>query len=180
MSIDEFTIKSAIRAVPDWPEPGIIFRDIAPLFLEPKAVHIVVDAFTQHYMNREITHIASLDARGFLLGSTLAYKLGLPLILVRKKGKLPGETIEQEYALEYGTAVVEVQPDCCKEGDKVLIMDDLIATGGSIIAAATLIKRLGAEVAEAAAVIDLPDLLGSRKIQDSGIPVHTLVAYEGT
>lgn len=179
MSFDEFFVKSTIRAVHNWPKPGIIFRDIAPLFLEPKAVHMVIDAFTQRYIAREITHIACLDARGFLLGSALAYKLALPLILIRKKGKLPGETIEQNYALEYGTATVEVQPDACKRGDKVLIIDDLIATGGSIIAASSLIKRMGGEVIEAAAVIDLPDLNGSRKIQDSGIPVYTLVAYEG-
>ncbi len=179
MSFDSFYVKSAIRAVPNWPKPGIVFRDIAPLFLQPKAVHMVIDAFTQHYLGREITHIACLDARGFLLGSTLAYKLNLPLILVRKKGKLPGETIEQDYALEYGSATLEIQPDCCKSGDKVLIIDDLIATGGSIIAASSLLQRLGAKVVEAAAVVDLPDLQGSQKIQDSGIPVHTLIAYEG-
>lgn len=179
MSFDEFFVKSTIRAVHDWPKPGIIFRDIAPLFLEPKAVNMVIDTLIHRYTDRDITHIACLDARGFLLGSTLAYKLGLPLILIRKKGKLPGETIEQDYALEYGTATMEVQPDSCKAGDNILIIDDLIATGGSIIAASALIKRLGGEVVEAVAVIDLPDLQGSRKIEESGVPVHTLVAYAG-
>lgn len=179
MSFDEFFVKSAIRSIPDWPEAGVIFRDIAPMFLQPKAVHMVVDTLAHKYMDREITHIACLDARGFLVGSAVAYKLGLPLIMIRKKGKLPGKTIEQEYQLEYGTATVEIQPDACGEGDKVLIIDDLIATGGSIIAASSLVKRLGGEVVEAAAVIDLPDLQGSRRIQDAGIPVYSLIAYEG-
>lgn len=179
MSFDDFTIRSAIRSIPDWPEPGVMFRDIAPLFLNPKAVHVVIDAISQQYMDRDITHIACLDARGFLIGSVVAYKLGLPLIMIRKKGKLPGKTIEQEYALEYGSATVEIQPDACTTGDRILIIDDLIATGGSILAASTLVKRLGGEVIEAAAVIDLPDLQGSMRLQEAGIPVFTLIAYEG-
>ncbi|MCW8883837.1 MAG: adenine phosphoribosyltransferase [Motiliproteus sp.] len=177
MSFDECYLKSVIRAVPNWPEEGIVFRDIAPLFLEPKALHMVTDTFTQHYMGSNITHIASLDARGFLVGSVVAYKLNLPLILIRKKGKLPGDTVQEEYTLEYGTSIVEMQKDACGEGDNVLIMDDLIATGGTILAASTLIRRLGGNVVEAAAVIDLPDLQGSTKIQEADIPVHTLIAY---
>ncbi len=177
MLFDECYIKSAIRAVADWPEPGVTFRDIAPLLRDPKALHIVTDALCQHYMDSDITHIACLDARGFLFGSVMAYKLNLPLILVRKKKKLPGETISCSYQLEYGTATVEVQTDACAEGDKVLLLDDLIATGGSLLAAATLLQKLGADVVEAAAVIDLPDLGGSTRLQEAGIPVHTLIAY---
>ncbi|MEH6628130.1 MAG: adenine phosphoribosyltransferase [Motiliproteus sp.] len=177
MSFDECYLKSVIRAVPNWPEAGVTFRDIAPLFLDPKALHMIADTFTQHYMGTDITHIAALDARGFLIGSIVAYKLNLPLILIRKKGKLPGNTIQAEYTLEYGTSIVEVQDDACGKNDKILIMDDLIATGGSILAASTLLKQLGAEVAEAAAVIDLPDLKGSTRVQEAGIPVHTLIAY---
>ncbi len=177
MSFDECYLKSVIRAVPNWPEAGVTFRDVAPLFLDPKALHMVADTFTQHYMGADITHIASLDARGFLIGSVVAYKLNLPLILVRKKGKLPGNTIQEEYTLEYGTSIVEVQHDACTDGDQVLIIDDLIATGGSILAASTLIRKLGANVTEAAAIIDLPDLQGSRRLQEAEIPVHTLIAY---
>lgn len=140
---------------------------------------MVADAFIQRYIDSDITHIACIDARGFLFGSILAHQLNLPLVLVRKKGKLPGETIHQDYSLEYGTAAVEMQRDALTEGNRVLIFDDLIATGGTILAACTLIKRLGAQVTEAAALIDLPDLQGSTRIQESGVPVYTLLAYEG-
>lgn len=177
MSYDECHIRSAIRAVPDWPEPGVTFRDITPLFLDTKALHIVIDSFSQRYIDSDITHIAALDARGFLLGSVLAYKLNKPLILIRKKGKLPGETLSQEYQLEYGAACVEVQKDACGAGDRVLLIDDLIATGGSLLAASTLIRRLGAEISEAAAIVDLPFLEGSTRLHEAGIPVYSLIAY---
>ena len=177
MSFDECYIRSAIRAIPDWPTPGIIFRDIAPLFLDPKALHIVIDALTQRYLDSNMTHIAALDARGFLLGSILAYKLNKPLILVRKIGKLPGDTLSQKYQLEYGSACVEIQKDACAAGDRVLLIDDLIATGGSLLAASTLVRKLGAEIIEAAAIIDLPFLKGSSRLHEAGIPVHCLIAY---
>lgn len=179
MSYDEFYVKSIIRSLPDWPEPGVIFRDVTPIFKDPRAVRMVADAFIQRYLDSDISHIACIDARGFLFGSILAHQLNLPLVLVRKKGKLPGDTIHQEYELEYGTAAVEMQTDSVGPGDRVLIFDDLIATGGTILAACTLIKKLGAEVIEAAALIDLPDLQGSSRIQETGVPVHTLIAYEG-
>jgi adenine phosphoribosyltransferase len=179
MSYDEFYVKSVIRTLPDWPEPGVMFRDITPIFKDPKALRMVANAFIQRYMDTEVTHIACIDARGFLLASIMAYEMQLPLVLVRKKGKLPGETIHEEYTLEYGTSVVEMQKDAVSAGDKVLVFDDLIATGGTILAACTLIKKLGAEVIESAAMIDLPDLQGSARIQDAGIPVFTLLAYEG-
>ena len=160
---DECYIKSVIRTIPDWPEKGVQFRDITPLFKDPKALRMISDAFIQRYIDSDITHIACIDARGFLISSIMAYHLNLPLVLVRKKGKLPGDTIHQEYALEYGTAAVEMQIDAVTEGDKVLVFDDLIATGGTILAACSLVKQLGAEVCEAAALIDLPDLQGSKK-----------------
>jgi len=163
--------------VPNWPEPGVTFRDIAPLFKDPKALRIVVDALAQRYINTGVTHIAALDARGFLIGGILAYQLNLPLILVRKKDKLPGPTLRQEYQLEYGTATVEVQTDACAAGDRILIVDDLIATGGSILAAATLLRQLGAQIVEAAAIIDLPDLQGSARLLEADIPVYTLIGY---
>lgn len=179
MSYDEYYVKSVIRTIPDWPEPGINFRDIAPIFQDPKAMKMVASAFVQRYLDMQPSHIACIDARGFLFGSILAYELNLPLVLVRKKGKLPGETLHQEYTLEYGTASVEMQADSLNEGDRVVLIDDLIATGGTILAACTLIKKLGAEVIEAAALIDLPDLGGSTKIQDAGVSVYALLAFEG-
>jgi len=139
----------------------------------------VSDAFIQRYIDSDITHIACIDARGFLFGAILAHQLNLPLVLIRKKGKLPGETVQQDYTLEYGTATVEMQIDAVAPGDRVLLFDDLIATGGTILAACTLVKTLGAEVTEAAALIDLPDLLGSTRIQELGIPVYALLAFEG-
>ncbi|MGB0467697.1 MAG: adenine phosphoribosyltransferase [Pontibacterium sp.] len=179
MSYDACYLKSVIRTIHDWPEPGVQFRDITPLFKDPKALRMISDSFIQRYIDSDITHIASIDARGFLISSIMAYHLNIPLVLVRKKGKLPGETIHEEYKLEYGSAAVEMQLDAVSEGDKVLVFDDLIATGGTILAACSLIKRLGAEVVEAAALIDLPDLQGSVRVQDAGVPVHTLLAYEG-
>ncbi|WP_409526223.1 adenine phosphoribosyltransferase [Nitrincola sp. MINF-07-Sa-05] len=179
MSFDEYYIKSVIRSLPDWPEPGVMFRDVTPVFKDPKAMRMVCDAFIQRYIGSDITHIAGIDARGFLLGSVIAYQLNLPLILVRKKGKLPGDTISQEYKLEYGTAAVEVQTDAVAAGDRVLLLDDLIATGGTLLASCSLINQLGADVTEVAALIDLPDLQGSARIQESGIPVYSLLAYAG-
>lgn len=179
MSYDEFYVKSVIRSLQDWPEPGVVFRDITPIFKDPKAMRMVSDAFIQRYVDSDITHIACIDARGFLFGSIMAYQLNLPLVLVRKKGKLPGETIHQDYELEYGTSAVEMQSDALQAGDRVLLFDDLIATGGTLLAACTLINKLGAEVIEAAALIDLPDLQGSTRIQELGIPVYSLLAYEG-
>jgi len=179
MSYDECYVKSVVRTINDWPEPGIAFRDVTPIFKDPKALRMVSDSLITRYIDSGITHIACIDARGFLLGSIIAYQLNLPLVLVRKKGKLPGDTICQDYTLEYGTATVEMQTDSLAEGNRVLIFDDLIATGGTVLAAATLIRKLGAEVHEAAALIDLPDLQGSARIQEAEIPVYTLLAYEG-
>ena len=178
MSYNELYIKSAIRSVEDWPEPGVIFRDVTTLFKDPKAMRMVCDTFIQRYMNQSITHIACIDARGFIFGSIVAYQLNLPLVLIRKKGKLPSQTISQEYTLEYGSAAVEIQTDALTTGDKVVIFDDLIATGGTVLATIALIRQLRAEIHEVAALIDLPDLMGSQKIQDSNVPVYSLLAYE--
>ena len=179
MSFDEFYVKSVVRSVDNWPEQGVVFRDITPIFKDPKALRMVSDAFIQRYIDSDITHIACIDARGFLVASIMAYQLGLPLVLVRKKGKLPGEPITQEYKLEYGTAEFEMQVDALEAGDKVLVFDDLIATGGTLLAACTLIKKFGATVVESAAIINLPDLQGASLIEDADIPVFTLLAYEG-
>ncbi|MDH2435105.1 adenine phosphoribosyltransferase [Pokkaliibacter plantistimulans] len=177
MAFDASYVKSVIRALPDWPEPGVTFRDITPIFKDPKALRTVTDGFIERYVTSDITHIASIDARGFLVSAILAHQLNKPLILVRKKGKLPGDTISQSYDLEYGSATLEVQTDACGPGDKVLIFDDLIATGGTLIAACSLVQRLGGSVSEVASIIDLPGLQGSQRLQDSGVSVFSLIAY---
>ncbi len=177
MIFDEFTIKSLIRPVADFPKPGVVFRDITPLFQSPRALRMMIDSFIQRYVESDFTHIGALDARGFLLGPILAYELNKPLILFRKKGKLPSDLLEETYQTEYGDAVIEVQADSLCEGDSILLVDDLIATGGTLLAAVNLVKRMGASVYETAAIVDLPELGGSHRLQDIGIPTFTLTAF---
>lgn len=179
MSFDEIYLKANIRAVHDWPNEGVTFRDVAPLLQQPKSFRMVIDALTQRYINHDLDSIAAIDSRGFLIGSVLAYNLNKPLILVRKKDKLPPPVVSESYDLEYGSATVEIQEGACKEGDKVLIVDDIVATGGTMLAASTLLKGQGAEIIEAAALIDLPDLGGSTKLQNIGIGVYSLTAFIG-
>ncbi len=178
MIFDEFSIKSLIRPVPDFPKPGVIFRDIAPLFQSPRALRMVADSFIQRYVEAEFTHVGAIDARGFLIGSIIAYSLNKPLILFRKQGKLPAEVLSEGYQTEYGEAFLEVHADSLCEGDSVLLFDDLIATGGTLLAAAKLVRRMGASLFEAAAIIDLPELGGSQRLQDIGIPTFCLTAFE--
>ncbi len=178
MIFDEYTIKSLIRPVPDFPKPGVVFRDITPLYQSPRAMRMVADSLIQRYVESPITHIGAIDARGFLLGAVLAYELNKPLVLFRKAGKLPADTLSESYTSEYGECHIEVQRDALHGGEQVLLLDDLIATGGTFLAAARLIKQLGAQVYEAAAIIDLPDLGGSRRMQDADIPTFTLCAFE--
>lgn len=177
MIFDEFALKSLIRPVPDFPKPGVVFRDITPLLQSPRALRMMIDSFIQRYVENDFTHIGAMDARGFLLGPILAYELNKPLILFRKKGKLPCDVLEETYETEYGSAVIQVQSDSLCEGDSILLVDDLIATGGTLLAAASLARRMGASVYEAAAIVDLPELGGSRRLQDIGIPVFSLTAF---
>jgi len=179
MHVNSDYIKSKIRTVPDWPEKGVMFRDITPIFQDPLALRGFMDAFVQRYLGKKIDLIAGIDARGFLLGVTVAYELNLPFFPVRKKGKLPWESISEEYDLEYGKAEIEIHRDACKKGDRVILFDDLIATGGTMIAATNLIKRVGGIIVEAAAIVDLPDLGGSRKIQENGTPVFSICTFDG-
>ena len=137
----------------------------------------MVDSLVQRYVESDFSHIGALDARGFIIGSVLAYELNKPLILFRKRGKLPADVLTESYSTEYGESFLEVHADSLCEGDSVLLVDDLIATGGTFVAAAQLVRRMGAHVHEAAAVIDLPELGGSRKLQDMGIPTFTLTAF---
>lgn len=179
MRFDQITLKNLIHNYQDWPVKGMTFRDLTPLFNDNKALHLCAHAFVERYIGAGLTHVAAIEARGFILGSIVAYQLNLPIILVRKDGKLPGRVVRDTFTMEYGKRTLEVQAGCCGEGDKVLIFDDLIATGGSVLAASTLIRKLGAEVSEAAAVVDLPDTGGIEALGEANIPTFTLLAYEG-
>ncbi len=176
-TFSEETLRSLIRAVPDWPEPGVMFRDITTLLKNPQGMRMVHATFAERYRNRDITHIGALDARGFLLGAPLADTLSLPLVIFRKPGKLPAATIREEYNLEYGKAALEVHVDALEQGSRVVLIDDLIATGGTLLAAHKLISRLGGTTVEAAAIIDLPELGGSTKLQAENIPYFALTSY---
>ncbi|MGB7180642.1 MAG: adenine phosphoribosyltransferase [Burkholderiaceae bacterium] len=172
-------LRNAIRTVPNWPEPGVQFRDITPLLQDPRTLRVLVDSFVHRYMNTNLDLVAGIDARGFILGAIVAYELNLGFIPIRKKGKLPFDTISEEYQLEYGSATVEMHADAAGSGDRVLLIDDLIATGGTMLAGKTLLERLGAKVVEGAAIVDLPDLGGSAKLRASGLDLFVLVEFDG-
>jgi adenine phosphoribosyltransferase len=164
-----------IRNIPDFPKPGIQFKDVTTLLLDPPAFKHIIDSWKERYAPREIDAIVGVDARGFIFGAPLAYAMGLPFIPARKKGKLPGETISEDFALEYGTDTVEVHIDALEEGQRVVIIDDLLATGGTVAAVARLMKKLKVEVVEAAFVVELPPLGGRKALE--GLNVHTLVEF---
>jgi adenine phosphoribosyltransferase len=170
-------LKSRIRTVRGWPKPGINFRDVTTLFQDPDAFRMTIEAFARDCAQRRIDLIAAVDARGFIIGGALAYQLHKPFVLVRKKGKLPHKTISEDYTLEYGKATVEIHADACKPGDRVLIVDDLIATGGTLLAAASLFRALRGEVVGVAAIIDLPELGGSQKLRAAGLQVLALCEF---
>lgn len=170
-------LKSKIRTVRDWPKPGINFRDVTTLFNDPEAFRVLVESIAWDATRMGVNLIAAVDARGFILGGALAYQLHRPFMLVRKKGKLPHKTVGADYALEYGSASIEIHADACKPGDRVLIVDDLIATGGTVLAATRLIRSLGAEVVGVAAIVDLPELGGSDKLRAAGLVVHAVCSF---
>ena len=172
-------IRSHIRTVPDWPAPGVQFRDITPLLANPRVFRVLIDQFVHRYFDLRPDAVAGLDARGFIIGSVLAYELNLGFVPIRKKGKLPFTTVQETYELEYGSATVELHTDAVKRGDRVVLIDDLIATGGTMMAGCRLLERLGASVIEGAAIVDLPELGGSQRLRESGLPVFTLVAFDG-
>jgi adenine phosphoribosyltransferase len=174
-------LKSHIRTVPDWPAPGVQFRDITPLLQDPRVFRVLIDAFVHRYMAPDLRPdvVAGLDARGFILGSVVAYELGLGFVPIRKKGKLPFTTVEETYELEYGSATVELHTDAVKPGQRVLLIDDLIATGGTMMAGKKLLEKLGASVIEGAAIVDLPELGGSQRIKATGLKLFTLVSFAG-
>ncbi|QID16448.1 adenine phosphoribosyltransferase [Nitrogeniibacter mangrovi] len=172
-------LREHIRTIPDWPKPGVQFRDLTPLYLDAGAFRRVVDALVQRHAGSDIDRVAGIDARGFILGAVLAHALGAGFIPIRKQGKLPAPTIGEAYALEYGQGVLEVHTDAITPGQRLLLVDDLIATGGTLSAARRLIERLGGQLVEAVAIADLPDLGGSAQLRDSGLPIHTLIQFEG-
>jgi adenine phosphoribosyltransferase len=175
--MDTSDLKSRIRTVRNWPKPGINFRDVTTLFQDAEAFRTTIDALAETIGPLQPEIVAAVDARGFLLGGALAFKLGKPVVLVRKKGKLPYKTVAEDYALEYGTATIEVHADACRPGDRIVIVDDLIATGGTLLAAARLFRALRGEVVGVVAVIDLPELGGSRRLAENGLAVRTLFAF---
>lgn len=173
-------IEESIRKVPNWPSPGILFHDITPLLQNPKTFRILIDMFVHRYMDKNIDIVAGVDARGFILGSALAYQLNVGFVPIRKKGKLPFTTVEESYELEYGNAVVEMHTDAVRAGDKVVLVDDLIATGGTMLAGLNLLRRLGADIVEAAAVIEFNELAGGRNIRATNVPLFTICQVNGT
>ncbi|MBI2432067.1 MAG: adenine phosphoribosyltransferase [Candidatus Hydrogenedentes bacterium] len=164
-----------IRNVPDFPKPGIQFKDITTLLLVPEAFQQVIDGWKERYSSQKLDAILGIDARGFIFGATLAYAMGLPFVPVRKVGKLPGTTIKEEYELEYGTATVEIHADALRAGQRVVVIDDLLATGGTMAAVHRLLQRLGVELVEAAFLVELPPLKGRERLRE--IPIHTLVEF---
>ena len=176
-------LERSIRTIPDHPKPGILFRDITTLLGDPVAFAAAVDALVAPYAAPHaaprIAKVAGIEARGFILGGAVAHRLGAGFVPVRKRGKLPHETVRIAYALEYGTDEIEVHRDAIAPGERVLLVDDLIATGGTAVAALQLLRSIGAEVVAAAFVIDLPDLGGAARLRQMGLPVQALVAFPG-
>jgi adenine phosphoribosyltransferase len=179
-SVNQY-LRDHIRTVLNWPAPGVQFRDITPLLQDAKVFRVLIDAFVHRYMDPALRPdvVAGLDARGFIIGSVIAYELGVGFVPIRKKGKLPFTTVEETYELEYGSATVELHVDAVKVGSRVLLIDDLIATGGTMMAGKKLLEKLGAEVMEGCAIVDLPELGGSAKLRAAGLPLFTLVDFEG-
>lgn len=172
-------LKADIRTVPDFPKPGIMYRDITTLLSDPDALKEAVSRLSGPFRDAGITAVAGIDARGFIFGTAVAIELGVGFVPVRKAGKLPFKTLEQDYALEYGTDTLQIHADAVGEGDKVLLVDDLIATGGTAGAAISLLRRAGCDVISAAFLVDLPDLGGADKIRAQDVPVTALVSFEG-
>jgi adenine phosphoribosyltransferase len=172
-------LKAAIRTVPNFPKPGVQYRDITTLLADPAALAASVKQLADPYRDAGLTAIAGIDARGFIFGTAVAIELGVGFIPVRKAGKLPFETLEQDYALEYGRDTLQIHADAAGAGDKILLVDDLIATGGTAAAALSLLRRTGCDVVGAAFLVDLPDLGGADIIRGMDVPVTALVAFEG-
>lgn len=172
-------IKSRIRTVPHYPKPGIMFRDITTLLKDPVGLRITIDELARRYADMKIDKIAGIEARGFIIGAPLAYALGKGFVPIRKKGKLPAETIGHDYELEYGTDRIEIHTDAIEKGERVLLVDDLIATGGTAEAACKLIEKIGGNIVECCFIIDLPDIGGRARLEKRGHKVFALSEFEG-
>jgi adenine phosphoribosyltransferase len=173
------TVKSRIRTIPHFPKPGIQFRDITTLLKDPVGFRITIDDLVSRYSGQQIDKIAAIESRGFIIGAPLAFALGVGFVPIRKPGKLPAEKIGHDYQLEYGSDRVELHIDAIAKDERVLLVDDLLATGGTALAAATLIEKAGGKVVECCFVIDLPDIGGRQRLEQAGHPVHALCAFEG-
>lgn len=172
-------LKDSIRTIPDYPKKGVMFRDITTLLADARAFRQAIDALVQPFAGSKVSKIAGIEARGFILGGAVAHQMSAGFIPLRKKGKLPHETVSIAYSLEYGVDQMEMHKDAVVRGEKVILIDDLIATGGTAEAACRLLTQLGAEIIAACFIVDLPDLGGARKIEKLGIPVRSLIAFEG-
>ena len=173
------SIKSKIRTVKNYPIDGIMYRDITTLFKDPKGLREAINLFSDRYKGIKIDKIVAIESRGFLIGAPLAYLLNVGLVLIRKPGKLPANTYKQDYTLEYGVDQIEIHSDAIEEGEKVLIVDDLIATGGTVEAAVKLVQKMKADIIECSFIIDLPDIGGSKKLKSMGQNVFSLCEFEG-
>ena len=173
------TVQDYIRTIVDFPHEGIMFRDVTTLFADARGFRMAIDQMLHPYAGIDIDKVVGLEARGFILGGAIAHQLSVGFVPIRKKGKLPGTTISQAYTLEYGEAIVELHDDAIQAGEKILLVDDLLATGGTAEAGLKLIERLGGETIGCAFVIDLPDLGGRKKLEAMGMDVHALCAFEG-
>jgi adenine phosphoribosyltransferase len=175
----EDTLLSSIRTIPDYPKPGILFRDITTLLGDARAFRRAIDELVHPYAGLKVDKIAGIEARGFILGGAIAHQLSAGFIPIRKKGKLPHETVRVAYSLEYGLDEMEMHKDAVKPGEKVILVDDLIATGGTAEGAVRLLTQMGADILAACFVIDLPDLGGRKKLENLGVTVRTLIGFEG-
>ena len=173
------SIKSKIRTVKDYPIDGIMFRDITTLFKDPEGLREAINLFSDRYKDLKIDKIVAIESRGFLIGTPLAYLLNVGLVLIRKPGKLPAKTFKQDYTLEYGVDQIEIHTDAIEEGERVLIVDDLIATGGTVEAAVKLVQKMKADIIECCFIIDLPDIGGSKKLKSMGQNVFSLCEFDG-
>ena len=173
------TVKDYIRTIPDFPHNGILFRDVTTLFADPRGLRLAIDQMLEPYVGQKIDTVVGLEARGFILGGAIAHQLSAGFVPIRKKGKLPGTTIRQAYTLEYGEAIVELHADAVQAGERILLVDDLLATGGTAAAGITLLERLGAEIVSCAFIVELPDLGGRPKLEAMGMDLHAICAFDG-
>lgn len=172
-------VRDYIRTIVDFPHEGIMFRDVTTLFADPRGFRMAIDQMLHPYAGERIDKVVGLEARGFILGGAIAHQLSVGFVPIRKKGKLPGATISQDYTLEYGQAIMEVHDDAIQPGEVILMVDDLLATGGTAAAGIKLVERLGGKIMSCAFVIDLPDLGGRKVLEDMGMDVHVLCEFEG-